>query len=440
MKRSAWKHIFSLSSRYSLSPLTAKEWTFLAACCVFSFLTQVALLYWVKPNIFTSFEHGVMAFALAHRGQFYYVDHLSAWRAPLYVIFLAALVKYLGLSQTHYLFAFYFNIVVTSLFPIPVYKLAKLLFSPPIAVISVLVLITDWYVITQSLWLLPEVFFAGVILLVLVNLYKLEMFQLKRFAVVSGLLVGIGALMRGVLLFFIPAALLWIHFRRNIAFRKRLVHGALIVGFCALTLAPWTIRNYMLFGKIVLIDTSFGFNLWVGNSELATGSIASADGRKFLWASKEMAEETKEMNEAERSDYFLWKALQFIRDNPADFVVLRLKALFYFWFTYNYWHTSRQSVFSRTDWIVNDFPREVLVIFNLLVFIGLFVSIKDRKPVSLLVGLVASFSLIYSLFHAEVNLRYCAPLHPVLCLFAAYALHKLYFTFVEKRRLRRLGG
>src|SRR5436305_7313095 len=43
---------------------------------------------------------------------------------------------------------------------------------------------------------------------------------------------------------------------------------ALVASAC---LAPWTIRNYSVFGRFVPVCSSGGLSLWVGNNPLATG-------------------------------------------------------------------------------------------------------------------------------------------------------------------------
>ncbi|UCD57496.1 MAG: glycosyltransferase family 39 protein, partial [Candidatus Hydrogenedentota bacterium] len=315
----------------------------------------------------------------------------------------------------------------------PVYKLAKHIFSPRVAAISVLILITNYFVIFQNFRLLPEVFFSGTILWLLFNLLKIEAFQLKRFAVSSGILFGISGLLRGVILCFFPVALLWISTRRQIEPKKRLIFIILVTASTALTLSPWTIRNYVVFKSFVPIDTSFGENFWVGNNERATGSLAATTGESIGWPTEDLKIQMEGMNEAEKSHFLTRVALDFIRKNPRDFLILRLKAFFYFWFTYNF--LSYPPVFYlEFDRILFEFSNYYLVFFNLLLFVGAYAAIIRKRNIFLIGGVAGAFSVVYSLFHAIGTLRYCSPLHPVLGLFVAYALYEIYLMIPPKWR------
>ncbi|RJP67861.1 MAG: hypothetical protein C4532_14025 [Candidatus Abyssobacteria bacterium SURF_17] len=434
--------------RCTLVSLTNRELLFLLFCCVSSFLIQLYFLYKASPPWNTFFEHGLMAIWLAggkgfviEESSFFSWAGPSAYRAPLYVAYLAFLMKYLGLSADHYLFAYYIHIVITSLFCFPVYRIAKHIFSPAVAAISVLVLITDYFVITQNFRLLPEVFLTGIMLVLLVNLYKIQVFQLRRYAAFSGFLFGVGALVKPVILTFLPVTLLWLCALRSISLRKRLSCIGLLCTLAIVTVLPWTIRNYVVFNKFIPVDTSFGVNFWQGNNEKATGSLAANDGDSTHWPTPAMEVEMRGMNEAERNEYLIGAGLTFIREHPFDFLVLRLKSLFYFWFTYNYWTHPHPAAFSFDfDLLYFEFSRYYLVLFNLLLIIGTYIAIRNRNEVFLIVGLALAFSALYSLTHAYSILRYCSPLHPALSVLVASALYEPYRRIVERRREPPING
>ncbi|MFP5226272.1 MAG: glycosyltransferase family 39 protein, partial [Acidobacteriota bacterium] len=87
--------------------------------------------------------------------------------------------------------------------------------------------------------------------------------------VFAGLSGGILMLFRAeapALLLLFAVILLW---RRG---RKAAVPAAAFLIVAALCLAPWIIRNYRVFGRLVPVTVSAGYNLWIGNNPHATGS------------------------------------------------------------------------------------------------------------------------------------------------------------------------
>jgi hypothetical protein len=72
--------------------------------------------------------------------------------------------------------------------------------------------------------------------------------------------------------------------------------------------APWSVRNYHLFGTPVLISTNFGPNFWMGNNPSTTGHYMELPA----WVA--------DLSETERSDALLALALDHVRDEPVAFV------------------------------------------------------------------------------------------------------------------------
>ncbi|MCG8353907.1 MAG: glycosyltransferase family 39 protein [Chloroflexales bacterium] len=84
-------------------------------------------------------------------------------------------------------------------------------------------------------------------------------------ALLCGVIWGLAALTRAVALLFIPmAALLFLLFSE----RHRRVQSVRIAGFlllgAALTIGPWTLRNYLIHDRLILVDTNGGISMWYG--------------------------------------------------------------------------------------------------------------------------------------------------------------------------------
>jgi hypothetical protein len=54
--------------------------------------------------------------------------------------------------------------------------------------------------------------------------------------------------------------------------RRGMAPDAVFAVTALLCLAPWTVRNYVAFGKFIPVAVSAGENLWIGNNAHATGS------------------------------------------------------------------------------------------------------------------------------------------------------------------------
>jgi len=84
----------------------------------------------------------------------------------------------------------------------------------------------------------------------------------------SGFFLGLTALTRSVILPFAGLAVFWVWFALK---QKR---GAILVALAfVLTVAPWIIRNSLLHHKLTGIETSMGYNLYLGYHPQGNGSF-----------------------------------------------------------------------------------------------------------------------------------------------------------------------
>jgi 4-amino-4-deoxy-L-arabinose transferase-like glycosyltransferase len=96
----------------------------------------------------------------------------------------------------------------------------------------------------------------------------------RRAAAIAGLLWGLATLTRELSLYLLPIVALWLlRPRRGEASRLRPAPGAwgragTLVLAAVLTVAPWTIRNAIVFRAFVPVSTMGGLNLWQGNTTL----------------------------------------------------------------------------------------------------------------------------------------------------------------------------
>jgi 4-amino-4-deoxy-L-arabinose transferase-like glycosyltransferase len=88
-------------------------------------------------------------------------------------------------------------------------------------------------------------------------------------ALASGLLWGLAVLTRETALYFLPVAALWLARGRKGGTRR----AAWLLATAALVVAPWTVRNWLVFDAFVPVSTSGALNLWQGNTRLSREQV-----------------------------------------------------------------------------------------------------------------------------------------------------------------------
>lgn len=123
----------------------------------------------------------------------------------------------------------------------------------------------------------------------------------------SGLLFGLATLMRPTALLF-PIVLAGIDFLRTRRLVWPAIHAAAATAVLLAVLSPWTIRNYREFGRVVLVSTNGGANMWMGNNPDTTGHYQLPPPMR------------PDQNEAEWDKDLGEQAKAYIKQQPGAFV------------------------------------------------------------------------------------------------------------------------
>lgn len=146
--------------------------------------------------------------------------------------------------------------------------------------------------------LVAETLYTAVFVLLLVVLVHAR--PTTRWMAVIGLVVGLGALVRGEALTWVllPVALFW----RELP-RRALARGiAVVVGSAAVVMMPWTIRNAVVMDAFVPVATNASQTLWSGHHAGATGGQTYPPADYELQFSPELPERELESSKALRDD------------------------------------------------------------------------------------------------------------------------------------------
>jgi len=97
--------------------------------------------------------------------------------------------------------------------------------------------------------------------------------------------------------------------------------GAMLMALAfALTIAPWVIRNSLLHHKLTGIETSMGYNLYLGYYPQGNGSFVFGPSLDLLTI----------LDDAERDKIGTQKAIEFIKAQPERFIPLAINRLGFF--------------------------------------------------------------------------------------------------------------
>ncbi len=274
-------------------------------------------------------------------------DHTgdSAHVAPVYPILLGTVYRLVGWEGRsagwgQAMIAVIPTVVSVSLLPIVAFRTRL---SPIAGVLGALITACsplNIWVETSGTWEQPLIAVALIaLLLAFVKLHD-DGWRSWRLALLVGGMLGFSALLNPVL---VPAAALML--LAELALRrgdKRAVMlKMLTLSVCAaLVVAPWTLRNYRIFGAIVPIRSNFGLELWIGNNPSANGKTFSSAwddpkapmSQPHPYTSPEEAERLTQAGEVQYMRDKLGLASAWISRHPDRFINLTLHRIRLFWF------------------------------------------------------------------------------------------------------------
>jgi Flp pilus assembly protein TadD len=240
---------------------------------------------------------------------------------------------------------------------------------------------------------------------------------------VLGALCGAGALGRPNLFLLLVAALpIWL-FLRNRRKRRGLSAAALFLAGAALFLAPPILYNASSTGRFVPVTAHGGINFYIGNLPGSAGvyhppSDMRTDMRGLIDDAKAKAEAAtgRSMTQPEVSDFFLQKALDNIKGDPAGWLRLLAKKLLLFFNGTEVPDVPNVFFYEQACGVMKllVLPFALIAPLGLCGLVALFRSGRNRSIVSIFLGCA-----LVSVLPFFVNVRYRLPAVPVLILLAS---------------------
>jgi hypothetical protein len=342
----------------------------------------------------------------------------TAWEAPLYPYLTAAVFLIFGIySKASAIVLLAFNSLFSSLTCIPIFLIARRIFSEKVAVGSA----WAWALLPNVMfWCTRWIWETSLSALLLTTIFWLALNLEDRDGWLPwfelGLLWGIAALNSPSLLSFLPASGVWACYRR--AKRgKSSIAGALLASlvFCG-SITPWLVRNQRTFGQFIFIRDNFGAELRLGNGPGADGTwMEYLHPAQNVYALREY----QAMGELAYIAVRKRQALEYIRADYWRFAVLCGKRFIYFW---------AGAPKPTQPWWLNPTKNALFLASSVLTFWGLTRALRLRKSGAWLLFwlILLDPAVYYIVFPAP---RYRVPIEPemaILCVFLVTEARRRY--------------
>jgi 4-amino-4-deoxy-L-arabinose transferase-like glycosyltransferase len=376
---------------------------------------------------------------MAGQGYTRFADlHADSDLPPLYPFFLVGVYSVLGRSTVAVALV---QIVFDVVSILAIYAIAARLGGPPVGLLAAAFLAFYPYLLFQDLSTNDTAIFIMLLTLAIWAVYRTcDSPRAWRWALAAGLLFGLAALTKTLVVLILPLIALW--WWRNKGLRAAAwLSIVLAVGFAIFPL-PWIVRNTRLHGAFTLISTNDGSNLYQGNNPCAADYLLRGwDVQWSVGSTGCVPAQPQGLPELEEAAWFRDQALTYLRSHVSDWPRLFGSKLLNLW-SVEIMPRGVPPTASMQDQLVLQYEQPAfqvarvvhLVYFTpllILAFIGLWRTLRDGRSIGPLLSVPIAITIAYVIYHPST--RYRSPADPFVFVFAAYAVAWLWQVF----RLRR---
>jgi 4-amino-4-deoxy-L-arabinose transferase-like glycosyltransferase len=337
-------------------------------------------------------------------------DAPSLYRPPLYPIFLTGMFGVFGDSYSPVLAV---QLLFDLLTAVVVYRMARDVLGHTTACAAIFLYALYPFFSYYTVRLLTESAFTMLLMAGLYWFHKGLQCKSRSFFIAAGVSLGLGILCRFSLFYVTPLLILVAvvtHRKERAVWVNSLVCGFSIL----LIIAPWTYRNYIVTGRVVLLGTGSGYNLWLGNHVPTDGrDNDELQGRDLAVLKEDIGKiigPEREVFSLDSDKRFSGAAIHDFKANPCGTAIVVAKKGFRFWF----------DVFTPDNRKVMIVLVPIQLILLVLAGIGCCRSLRNLAAVWPLLLVIPYFNAIHAV--TVSTFRYCIPVMPLVMIFAAHAI------------------
>lgn len=334
-------------------------------------------------------------------------------RGPVYPLFLASALYVTG-TKWYPCNIQLAQCILFSITCLLIFWIASKLFNKKSAIIASLICsahpLLVWFCPRIWIEIVATLFFTSLIASII---YFHESTTGKRAALI-GIMIGICALCKSTFLpfvLFIPALLIIFRGTKQMSLK----HAGIIAVIAMITIAPWTVRNYMISGKIVPVHLLAGFNFKIGDSTIEhffESPFCSAN--LFIHGENRIKELNLKTSHMQRSASELTVEKILINESFSKYLS-------------NKYFLAKKIIFNSVlFWTLGENARKSMVIglFQiplLTLFIISIIMIIKNKEFMTIKGLIISVVILYYLLHLPIYsiARFGIVLFPMMIVFAS---------------------
>ena len=306
--------------------LKNKETYLLIFLFLFSFLIRIPIIF-IFGDTSLENEWEILVHNLIIHGQLVYErfgEFLlpNLWMPPLYAYYIY-IFSFFGLEgQNHVLLVLFSQVLLASISVAVFYKINTLFFSKKLSFYSSLL----YSLFPLHLYACGQISSISLqtFLLILFFYFFFQVVKKKNFSSIAlfSFITGLLILLRGEFSIISILSILYLFLFFKIPIKKVL----LIFLITLVTISPYLIRNYLIFGKITIVETS-GYNLWKGNHPNAMKN-SRVEGAEMV------DENLQKLNDAiprdkfyriNRDKLFLDQAIKNIMKEPIGYLIFFVK-------------------------------------------------------------------------------------------------------------------
>jgi 4-amino-4-deoxy-L-arabinose transferase-like glycosyltransferase len=336
----------------------------------------------------------------------------SALLPPVYPYILAAIFKVFGVyTKASIIAALVLNGVFSAATCVPVFFLAKKSFGDRVAKWAG----WGWALSPYGIYYGADWAWSTCLVTLLLCCLFLWLLELEDSGSILqwagfGMLSGFSALTEPSVLSVLPLLGAWTCYRRYRLGRRWIVPATVAVLAVLIVVAPWGVRNYRIFHKVIPVRSGLGLELYIGNNGYSTSWV-----NRDLHPNHNAAEqaEYERVGEIAYMEHKRIQAVEYIRSHPGWFAWMTARRFIYLWT--GYWSFSHAYLAMEPLDPPNIF---VCTTLTLLALIGLWRCLGSNRALAIRYGIALAFyPAVYCLTHPETY--YIRPLDPLVVVLAA---------------------